>query len=184
MEGEQDKDQTEPYSQTLPAGDQTNLSSDGAPTRQPRVHLRTKGDSDIDEGMDVPMHRTGDRLFDRFVLKKKLGQGGMGVVWQAFDERLEIDVALKVLPDKFRYNSGALGQLKHEAKKSIQLTHSRIVRIYDFLVDEDLAALSMELVKGDTLAARRVEQPDQRFEVDEIRDWIREMGEALEYAHN
>ena len=48
----------------------------------------------------------------------------------------------------------------------------------------NLAALSMKLVKGDTLAGRRVEKTELRFEVDEIRDWGREMAEALQYAHN
>lgn len=99
----------------------------------------------------VRMLRAGDRLFDRYVLKKPLGQGGMGIVWQALDERLEIDVALKVLPDSLRTNEGALSQLKHEAQKCVQLTHSRIVRVFDFIVTEDLAALSMEFVEGKTL---------------------------------
>ena len=107
--------------------------------------------SDNEFEKTVRMHRPGDRLFDRYVLKKRLGQGGMGIVWQALDERLDIDVALKVLPDSLRTNEGALSQLKHEAQKCVKLTHSRIVRMFDFLVTEELAALSMEFVEGKTL---------------------------------
>ncbi|MFT4587357.1 MAG: formylglycine-generating enzyme required for sulfatase activity/predicted Ser/Thr protein kinase [Limisphaerales bacterium] len=131
----------------------------------------------------VRMHRAGDRLFDRYVLKKRLGQGGMGIVWQALDERLEIDVALKVLPDSLRTNEGALSQLKHEAQKCVQLTHSRIVRVFDFIVTEDLAALSMEFVDGKTLTQLRAEKQDGVFSVVEIQGWVRQICEALTYAH-
>ena len=140
--------------------------------------------SDNEFEKTVRMHRPGDRLFDRYVLKKRLGQGGMGIVWQALDERLDIDVALKVLPDSLRTNEGALSQLKHEAQKCVKLTHSRIVRMFDFLVTEELAALSMEFVDGKTLAQLRAEKPDKTFKVWEIREWVRQICEALSYAHS
>lgn len=141
------------------------------------------GDSDIEFAKTVRMHRPGDRLFDRYVLKRRLGQGGMGVVWQALDERLDLDVALKDLPDSLRTNEGALSQLKHEAQKCVQLTHSRIIRVFDFVVTEDLAALSMEFVDGKTLAQLRAEKSEPVFSVEELRGWIQQIGEALNYAH-
>lgn len=128
------------------------------------------------------MHRPGDRLFDRYLLKKWLGQGGRDIVWQALDERLDIDVALKALPDWLQTNEGALSQLKHEAQKCVQLTHSRIVRVFDFLVTEEMAALSMEFVDGKTLAQLRAEKTDAVFTVGEIRGWVRQICEALHYA--
>ena len=140
-------------------------------------------DSEIEGQKTVRMHRAGDRLFDRYVLLERLGQGGMGVVWKARDERLDIDVALKVLPDSLRTNEGALAQLKHEAQKCVRLTHSRIVRIFDLMVTEDLAALTMEFVDGKTLAQLREEKPDAVFSVEEIEGWVRQIGEALVYAH-
>lgn len=131
----------------------------------------------------VRIHRPDDRLFDRFVLKRRLGQGGMGVVWLARDERLEIDVALKVLPDALRFDEGALAQLKQEAQKCIRLTHARIIRVFDFLVSDELAAISMEYVDGPTLAKLRAEQPEGVFDAEEIKDWVTQIGEALIHAH-
>ena len=131
----------------------------------------------------VRIHRPDDRLFDRFVLKRRLGQGGMGVVWLARDERLEIDVALKVLPDALRFDEGALAQLKQEAQKCIRLTHARIIRVFDFLVSDELAAISMEYVDGPTLAKLRAEQPEGVFAAEEIKDWVTQIGEALIHAH-
>lgn len=141
-------------------------------------------DSNNEFEKTVRLHRPGDRLFDRFVLEKRLGQGGMGIVWKARDERLDINVALKLLPETLRNDSGALGQLKHEAQKCIKLTHPRIVRVYDFVTDEEFAALSMEYVPGGTVAELRAKNPDKAFEAPEIAAWVREIGETLQYAHD
>jgi len=107
----------------------------------------------------------------------------MGIVWRAFDEQLERDVALKFMPEMVRLDPHAVDELKRETRKSLDLTHPHIVRIYDFVQDAGSAAISMEFVDGPTLSAQRLAKPNRVFEPEEILEWIRQLCAALDYAH-
>src|ERR1700751_1683919 len=126
----------------------------------------------------------GQKVFGRFKLVKVLGRGGMGIVWLARDEELERNVALKFLPDLMIQDRALLDQLKREPKRSLELTHSQIVRIYDFIHDERSGCISMEYVDGETLSNLRAEKEQKVFEPDEIATWISQLCDALDYAHN
>jgi serine/threonine protein kinase/Tfp pilus assembly protein PilF len=108
----------------------------------------------------------------------------MGIVWLARDEELERDVALKFLPDLMIQDRALLDQLKHETKRSLELTHPHIVRIYDFVHDERSGCISMEYIDGETLSTLRAEKEQKVFEPPEITDWITQLCDALDYAHN
>lgn len=123
------------------------------------------------------------RVFDRFVLQRVLGRGGMGVVWLAHDEGLHLDVALKFVPEAVRMDPSAVDDLKHETRHSFNLTHPNIVRIYDFFEDEEHAAISMELVNGETVAKLRSEKPHKIFLPEEMEPWLGQLCAALDYAH-
>ncbi len=125
----------------------------------------------------------GQRVFGRFTLKRLLGRGAMGVVWQAHDESLARDVALKFLPERVARDQEAVENLKRETRRALELTHSRIVRIYDFVQDAQAAAISMEYIDGASLAALKLAQPGGHFEVEELRPLARQLCEALTYAH-
>src|SRR5467141_1471883 len=75
-------------------------------------------------------------------------------------------------------------QLKRETKRSLELTHPHIVRIYDFIHDERSGCISMEFVDGETLASLRCNQPQQVFEPSELSAWTSQICDALDYAHN
>src|SRR5437899_2554315 len=126
----------------------------------------------------------GQRIFNRYTLKRTLGRGGMGIVWLARDEELERDVALKFLPDLIIHDRAVLGDLKRETRRSLELTHKNIVRIYDFVHDGDLACISMEFIDGDTVSNLRADRPSKIFDPHELTDWIIHLCEALDYAHN
>jgi len=126
---------------------------------------------------------SGQKLFRRYTLKRTLGRGGMGIVWLARDDELERDVALKFLPDLIIHDRAVLGDLKRETRRSLELTHKNIVRIYDFVHDETNGCISMEYVDGDTLSNLRADQPRKVFEPDELKEWISELCDALDYAH-
>lgn len=125
----------------------------------------------------------GQRVFGRYTLREILGRGGMGVVWRAHDETLSEDVALKFLPDAVRWDPAAYDDLKAETRRARQLTHPNIVRIHDFVEDAGGAAISMELVQGQTLTQLRLTKPGKIFEVADIAPWLPQLCAALDYAH-
>ena len=126
----------------------------------------------------------GQVVFGRYKLIKVLGRGGMGIVWLARDEELERDVALKFLPDLMIQDRALLDQLKHETKRCLELTHPHIVRIHDFVHDERSGCISMEYVDGETLSNLRAEKEQKVFEPREIANWVSQLCDALDYAHN
>src|SRR3989441_4044982 len=126
----------------------------------------------------------GQTVFGRFKLVKVLGRGGMGIVWLARDEELERHVALKFLPDLMIQDRALLDQLKRETKRCLELTHLHIVRIHDFAHDERSGCISMEYIDGETLSNLRAEKERRVFEPDEIATWMRQLCDALDYAHN
>jgi serine/threonine protein kinase len=121
----------------------------------------------------------------RFSLLRELGRGGMGLVWLAHDERLTAPVALKFLPEAVRADPVALNDLRQETQKSRMLSHPNIIRIYDLYEAPDEAAfISMEYVDGPSLWTLRLRQPKGFFSWDYLRPIVKQLCEALDYAHS
>jgi len=80
-----------------------------------------------------------------------LGAGGMGEVWRARDEKLDRDVALKVLPARLASEPEALGRFEREAKAVAALSHPNILAIHDLGQAEGRHYAVMELLEGQTL---------------------------------
>jgi serine/threonine protein kinase len=137
----------------------------------------------LDMGEKVEAFAGGQTLLNRYKLIRVLGQGGMGVVWLARDEELDRDVAMKFLPAIVVNDRAGLTELKRETKRSLELTHPNIVRIYDFVQDNSVAGISMEYVERDTLRNRRLDQPSGVFEAAELGPWVGQLCSALDYAH-
>jgi predicted Ser/Thr protein kinase len=106
----------------------------------------------------------------------KLGQGGMGEVWRATDTKLNREVAIKILPEVFAEDADRIARFHREAQVLASLNHANIAAIYG--VEE--RAIVMELVPGPTLADRIAQGP---IPVDEALAIIKQIAEALEYAH-
>lgn len=138
----------------------------------------------MDFGPTIRGLQKGDWVFDRFLLQKVLGRGGMGVVWLAMDERLRRQVALKFAPQVVRFDEVAVEELKEETRKGLDLAHPHIVKTYDFLLDEDNAAISMEFIDGESLASLRMKQPQKIFEASGVECWVAQLLDALDYAHH
>ncbi len=125
----------------------------------------------------------GQKVFNRYTLIKTLGRGGMGVVWLARDEELERNVALKFLPELIIHDRAVLGDMKRETRRSLDLTHKNIVRIYDFVHSDQSGCISMEYIDGDTLSNLRADKPHKVFEPHDLKDWTSQLCDALDYAH-
>jgi serine/threonine protein kinase/Tfp pilus assembly protein PilF len=141
---------------------------------------RTGSASDVTQREFV----SGQKLFSRYTLIRILGRGGMGIVWLAHDEELEREVALKFLPDLIIHDAAVLSNLKRETRRCLELTHKNIVRIYDFVHDKRSGCISMEYVDGNTLSSLRCEKERKVFEAAELTDWMSQLCDALDYAHN
>jgi serine/threonine protein kinase len=127
----------------------------------------------------------GEQFANRYRLIEQLGQGGMGVVWRAHDATLDIEVALKFLHDLLSHDDEALDDLKRETRKALQLTHPHIVRVHSLVEDHErnLAGIAMEYVPGENLTKRRLKEPKRYLQPDQIGGWVRQLCEALFYAH-
>jgi serine/threonine protein kinase len=128
--------------------------------------------------------KAGQRVFDRYYLKRTLGEGGMGVVWLAHDRVLEQPIALKFLARHLVEDHHEIERLKAETRRSLKLSHPNIVRIHDFIQTAQGAAVAMEYVDGWSLWSLKVDKPQQVFDVEEIAPWIHDLCSALDYAHN
>ena len=122
-------------------------------------------------------------LGGRFVLERQLGRGGMGEVWLARDTELGDHRALKFLPSEVAHDPKALSQLRREAAAGQRLSHPRIVKTHDLHVGDGHAAVAMEYVDGKTLNELQAEIEKGYFEAAEIEAWIKDVCEALDYAH-
>ena len=121
----------------------------------------------------------------RYLLKELLGQGGMGIVWLAWDDRLRENVALKFLPEQLRLDTCALDDLRQETLKSRKLAHPNIIRIHDlFEAKGEDPFISMEYVDGPTMSVRRSKQPTRVLNWWDISGLMAQLCEALQYAHN
>ena len=109
----------------------------------------------------------------------------MGVVWLARDERLGVEVALKFLPAEIYNDPAALDDLRREALKCRGLSHPNIIRIHDFHEHAgEPPFISMEYVEGSTLHALRNQQEQRLFAWEFIQPLVRQLCEALDYAHS
>ena len=114
----------------------------------------------------------------RYRLGERLGAGGFGVVWRAHDERLERDVAVKVIP--FGGGPDDDARIQREAVAAARLNHPGIVALYELGHDEHAAYLVSELVEGATLADLGREGAVSDRDVARIGAAL---CEALEHAH-
>ena len=112
---------------------------------------------------------------------QKVGAGGMGVVYRARDERLDRDVALKVLPPSRLANDTARKRFRKEAMALARLNHPHIGTIYEFDQEEGLDFLVMEYVPGQTLGYRLTSGPLPETEVINLGTQI---AAALAEAHD
>ena len=110
----------------------------------------------------------------------KLGAGGMGEVYRAHDERLERDVALKVLPAGTLADETARKRFRKEALALSKLNHPNIATIYDFDTQDGVDFLVMEYVEGTTLAEKLAGRALPEKEVARLGT---QMAAALEEAH-
>ncbi len=120
----------------------------------------------------------------KYDIQDVLGKGGMGSVYRGFDPAISRAVAIKAIS---KTSVGAedlkhiMQRFRHEAQAVGRLVHPRIVQIYDYGEDDDVAYIVMELVNGKTLAQHL--QQEVGYEVREVGEIIRQLLDGLGHAH-
>ena len=120
------------------------------------------------------------QILSHYRILEVLGSGGMGVVYRARDERLDRDVALKVLSQGSLGDGIARKRLRREALLLSKLNHPHICTIFDFDSQDGVDFLVMELVSGESLATRLRRGPLSETEAHPIGIQI---ADALDEAH-
>ncbi len=133
----------------------------------------------------------GEVLADRFRVKRFLGQGGMGQVFEAFDMELGASVALKAIRPEQSHNPAAAQRFKREVHLARQVTHGNVCRIFDLFlhhshsawghVDRPVLFLTMELLAGESLAHQLKRQGPTPLA--QALPLIYDMAAALDAAH-
>jgi len=117
-----------------------------------------------------------------FKIQGRIGSGGFGVVYRAFDTNLERSVAIKMLPPKIaKAGQGILDRFLREARSAAKLAHPNIVTIHQICPYKDTYYIVMELVDGGALHEYLAAQ--KRFAPAEATRIIRAAAEGLGHAH-
>lgn len=119
-------------------------------------------------------------LLGHYRVLSKIGEGGMGVIYRARDEVLNRDVALKVLADTPAVGTVQKDHLLHEARAGSALNHPNICTVHEVFDVDDKLYIAMELVEGESLAARI---GDAGLPVEAVLRFGAQIASALTHAH-
>jgi len=123
----------------------------------------------------------GKVLKNRYRIIAKLGVGGMGVVYQAVDERTNQLVAIKTLPPTLAMDREFVRRFQREAEALAQLDHPNIVKLIETFEEDDNHYIVMEYIDGITLTQLLAYGP---LSVERARDIALQVCDALAYAHS
>jgi tetratricopeptide (TPR) repeat protein len=161
--------------------------------RDLEAYLALHQTGEVDNGMGgQPLGILGD-----YTLRRQIGRGGMGVVYEAWQNSLDRQVALKVLPAGIAADDRAFQRFMREAKTAAKLQHPHVVGVYGMGVEQNTPYFAMEFVEGETLAQAltRLKQVDQEAETvfgrkdcasyfENLAKAFADVADGLQHAHS
>ncbi len=125
----------------------------------------------------------GQTLSGRYFLVRELARGGMGIVFEALDRKLDdLKLAVKVLPPELAGNQAAVVRMKSEAAHALKLTHPHVMRLHGFDQEGANAFLVMEFLDGPTLELELAHRG--RLPLDEALRLVGQAASGLQAAHD
>src|SRR6266851_2994229 len=121
----------------------------------------------------------GTRL-GRYEIRSKIGEGGMGEVYRARDEKLNRDVAIKVLPASFSQDADRLRRFEQEAQAAGALNHPNILAVHDVGTHEGSPYIVSELLEGEEL---REQLNNSSLPQRKALDYAQQIAQGLAAAH-
>ncbi|MCP3958247.1 MAG: protein kinase [bacterium] len=125
-------------------------------------------------------HQLIGQRFGRYRIESCLGAGGMAEVFRATDDKLDRQVAIKVVLPAFAAEEQFQVRFVHEARAVARLEHPNILPIYDFGEHGGMPFLVMPLIEGGTLADRMLGRP---LPPAQVVAWVGDLASALDAAH-
>jgi predicted Ser/Thr protein kinase len=117
----------------------------------------------------------------RYRVGRRLGDGGMAVVYLGHDLLLGREVAIKTPRPQFAADPAFRGRFEREARAAASLAHPNIIDVYDVGEDDGLPYLVMELVRGQSL--KEIIAAEAPFHPDDVAELMAQIAAALDYAH-
>jgi serine/threonine protein kinase len=142
----------------------------------------------VQQTTEAPAAQSTVLINGRFLLKEEIGSGGMGIVFRAIDRRKteardpNPQVALKILNSQVARHPAALMALQREARKAQSLAHPNVATVFDFDRDDDLAYMTMELLRGRSLE-EVLRDESKKLDREAALSVVRGIAEGLAYAH-
>src|SRR5438270_2135080 len=157
-----------------------SMSAEGATMR---IDATTPGATAPGNGAPVEL-QSGQLFANRYRIESIVGRGGMGVVYRAVDTQLDEPVAIKTLPgDVMTRSPEDLERFKREIRLARKITHRNVLRTYDYGEAEGVYFISMELVRGYTLAELLAEADAKQMSPRVAVGIMRQVSRGLEVAH-
>jgi serine/threonine protein kinase len=120
------------------------------------------------------------RKFGSYVIEERIGAGGMGEVFRAWDEKLNRNIALKILLSEYKTNDERVKRFEREARAVSALNHPNIVTIHDVGSENGVNFIATEYVEGKTVR----ELTGEKLRLTEILDIMFQICDALAAAHS
>ncbi|MCB2156336.1 serine/threonine protein kinase [bacterium] len=166
-----------------PYADETQAAPNNEITRTPPTVIPDGSPEDDTRYLKadaLPDRVEGSDMIGPFQITRKLGQGGMGVVYEAYDANLDRKVAIKVMTDMLAENETARERLKVEAQSAARLNHPNIVSVYAFGSVGESSYIAFEFIEGEDLGA--IIRRKGALPLGEALPILRQTVEALRFA--